>query len=61
MFVIYSSAGSINTTAHNIEVKQYKPPPLPTLEDCLNPAVGDTVYRTDNRFQQEWLTGINLF
>ncbi|XP_041370063.1 HEAT repeat-containing protein 4-like isoform X2 [Gigantopelta aegis] len=50
-------AGSINTTAHNIEVKTYKPPPLPTLEDYLNPAVGNTMYRTDNRFQQEWLTG----
>ena len=52
-------AAAINTTAYRIEVNTYKPPPPPTLRDYVNPKVGDKIYDTDNRFVQEWLTGMN--
>ena len=51
-------SGAINSTAHKIEVNTYKPPPPPTLKDYINPKVGDKIYDTDNRFVQEWLTGM---
>ena len=50
--------GAINTTAADIEVKSYKPPPPPKLRDFMNPEIGERMYDTDNMFQQEQLTGI---
>lgn len=51
------SVGSINATAHDIEVKSYKPSPPPTLRDFVNPSVGEKLFDTDNMFEQEWLAG----
>ncbi|CAG5119682.1 unnamed protein product [Candidula unifasciata] len=50
-------AGAINTTAHNIQIRDHVQAPLPKLKDFLNPKVGDKIYETDNLYQQEWLTG----
>ena len=55
--MIFHIVGAINTTAHNIQVKSFVPPPPPTLRDHMNPAVGKYMYDTDNMFQQERLTG----
>ncbi|ESP00441.1 hypothetical protein LOTGIDRAFT_238549 [Lottia gigantea] len=49
--------GAINSTARDIEVKTYKPPPPPTLRDYFNPKAGETLIQTDNVFEREWLTG----
>ena len=56
-FLSLHIVGAINTTAHNIQVKSFVPPPPPTLRDHMNPAVGKYMYDTDNMFQQERLTG----
>ncbi|XP_021378591.1 HEAT repeat-containing protein 4-like isoform X2 [Mizuhopecten yessoensis] len=53
---VFDLNGAINATA-DITIKSYTPPPLPTLRDHVNPAVGDKLFDTDNMFEQEWLTG----
>ena len=50
-------AGAINSTAHNIEVKAYEAPPIPTLKDHMNPIIDKTLINTSNTFTQEWLIG----
>ena len=55
--IYFLIVGAINTTAHNVQVKSFVPPPPPTLRDHMNPAVGKYMYDTDNMFQQERLTG----
>ena len=49
--------GVINKTA-DIEIKQYKMTPPPTVRDYVNPKIKDRLYDSDNRFVQEWLTGL---
>ena len=52
--------GAINATAHNVTIQSHSEDPPKTLKDLLSPRVGDKIYQTDNKFQQEWLTGIGL-
>ena len=57
IFKFHSSEGSINATAHNIQIKELSEMPQPTLTDLLGARVGDKVYKTDNLYQQEQLVG----
>ncbi|XP_064600899.1 HEAT repeat-containing protein 4-like [Liolophura sinensis] len=53
------NAVGINSTARDIEVTSFKPPSPVTLRDVIHPKVtSNTLYETDNLFQQEWLTGV---
>jgi len=60
MWFFIHISGAINTTAANIEVKPFKPPPALSLKDFMNPNAGKTVIDTSNMFQQEQLTGNNI-
>ena len=50
--------GVINKTADIEIIHTYKPSPPTTVRDYVNPKVGDKLYDSENRFIQEWLTGM---
>ncbi|XP_074643741.1 HEAT repeat-containing protein 4-like [Tubulanus polymorphus] len=57
--LVKTDSGSVNKTAVNIEVKHRESTPPPSLLDFINPKVGNTLFKTDNLYEQEWLSGIN--
>ena len=57
IFFVHHNIAACNSTAFNIEVKRYVPPPLPTIRDSFNPKLRTKLYDTDNEFQKDWLTG----
>ncbi|XP_078668730.1 HEAT repeat-containing protein 4-like isoform X2 [Branchiostoma floridae x Branchiostoma belcheri] len=56
--VEYREPGATNNTAEVVQVKPLKPPPPPTLEELLNPALEVFIYRTTNQFERELLSGM---
>ncbi|XP_035665680.1 HEAT repeat-containing protein 4-like isoform X2 [Branchiostoma floridae] len=56
--VEYREPGATNNTADVVQVKPLKPPPPPTLEELLNPALEVFIYRTTNQFERELLSGM---
>ncbi|XP_066278288.1 HEAT repeat-containing protein 4-like isoform X2 [Branchiostoma lanceolatum] len=56
--VEYREPGATNNTAEVVQVKPLKPPPPPTLEELLNPALEVFLYRTTNQFERELLSGM---
>lgn len=52
--------GATNATAQITLRERQQTPPL-RFTDIMSAQVGDKVYQTENQFQQEWLSGKNIY